>query len=134
VNASTPIVEGWFENIGATARGPAHHRHERSEAMPSAPPGVVEAGVGEGLCALSVVAQLHDLTVADGEDGEELAVQLDAGELLAGLVVDPQNDVIVVGDELERVDLVRAGRLARSQSSTWGRVPGRRSSRRRPPR
>jgi hypothetical protein len=32
---------------------------------------------------VGVVAQVHDLPFVDGEDREELAVQLDAGELLA---------------------------------------------------
>src|SRR5262245_53180578 len=55
---------------------------------------------------------MHDLPVAHGEDGEELAVQLDAGELLAGRVVDAENDVVAAGDQLQRVHLVRLGGAA----------------------
>jgi len=89
--------------------------------MTSAPSVVAAGTLSEGLCALRKVAQLHDLPLVDGEDGEELAMQLDAGELFAGFVVDAEDDVVLIGDELERVDVVRVPRLARSQASTWSR-------------
>jgi hypothetical protein len=42
--------------------------------MPSAPLVVAPDTLGQGLGALGKVAQLHDLPLVDGEDGEELAV------------------------------------------------------------
>jgi hypothetical protein len=63
---------------------------------------VVEPRFAERLAAVHVVAQVHDLPVPDREVGEELSVQLDAGELLAGRVVDAENDVVAVGDQLQR--------------------------------
>jgi hypothetical protein len=59
---------------------------------------------------MSVVTQPHNLPSVDGENGEELAVQLNPGKLFARFIVDSEDDMFVVGDEFERVDLVRAGR------------------------
>jgi hypothetical protein len=70
---------------------------------------VVEPGLGERLGAVGVVAQLHDLALAQREDREQLAVELYAGELLAGVVADAEHGVVVVGQKLERVDLRRLG-------------------------
>ncbi len=56
---------------------------------------------------MSVIAQPHDLPTVDGEDGEELTVQLDSRKLFARFIMEAEDDVILVGDELERVHLVR---------------------------
>jgi hypothetical protein len=90
--------------------------------LESAPLVVVAATLGKGLGALGKVAQLHDPRVVDGEDGEELAMQLDAGELLAGLVVDAENDVVVVVTSSSASTWCGLAGLARSQASTWSRL------------
>src|SRR5262245_14439050 len=81
----------------------------RDSYWPCLAPLVLEPRIAERLAARGAVAQVHDLPVSCREDGEELAVQLDAGELLAGLVVDTEDDVVTACDELERVHLMRVG-------------------------
>jgi hypothetical protein len=39
---------------------------------------------------VGTVAQVHDLAVLEREDREQLPVELDAGEILAGMVADAE--------------------------------------------
>ena len=58
---------------------------------------VGEARVGERLGAVRVVAQPHDLALAQRKDREQLPMELHAGELLAGVVAHAEHGTIVAG-------------------------------------
>ena len=81
--------------------------HSRTLAPASAQPALVpvevEPGLGQSVTSVCMVPQLHDLTVAHGEDGEELTVQAHTREFLSGVVADAEHDVIVVCEEFQRV-------------------------------
>jgi hypothetical protein len=62
---------------------------------------------------VGVVAQVHDLTAAQGEDRKQLPVELYPGEFLPGVVADALYDVVCVREELE---CVHVGRLTGSRS------------------
>jgi hypothetical protein len=59
---------------------------------------------------------VHDLALAHREHEEQLAVELHAGEFLAGVVADAEHGVVSVGEHLERVHLRRL--LARGTEPT----------------
>jgi hypothetical protein len=73
---------------------------------------VVEAGLGERVGAVGVVAQLHDLALAQREDREQLPVELRAGELLAAWLRTPST---------AWSSSTRHG-AEHAELATWGRV------------
>ena len=70
----------------------------------------VEPGLGQSVVPVGMVAKVHDLTVAQGEDGEELSLDAHPGQFLAYVVADSEHDVVVVCEQLQRVYVGRLDR------------------------
>jgi hypothetical protein len=70
-----------------------------------APTVSAKSGVRECLLSVDESPQTHDPTLAEREDREGLPVlELDVSELLTSVVADAEHHVLVIGQQLDRID------------------------------